>query len=157
MSKNRSNTNLPARNSDNQSVQARKDEIQARAVSSDQVSEVRVSRANVELHEGPLPDPKTLGDYKTIDPELVRVVVAMAEREQGQRHGFQTTALVGEIERQRRGQIFGLVVALAGLTVAGVLGVMGKEAAAGVIATIDLVGLTSVFLYGEYLKRTSGD
>lgn len=36
----------------------------------------------IEVHQGPLPSPRALGEYAAIDPEVMRAIVRMAEREQ---------------------------------------------------------------------------
>ena len=56
-----------------------------------------------------------------------------------------------------RGQLFGLIAALAVLALAGYLAYLGEAAAAAIVAGIDVVGLAAAFIYGSIRKRADRD
>lgn len=109
--------------------------------------------AGQEIHSGPLPRAKELNDY---DEETRRAIVQMAVDEQQHTHRMQATGLDGALRKDRRGQIFGLVIALTGLAVAAFMSIFSPTAAA-IFGAIDLLGMVTVFVAPRVLetRRTS--
>ncbi len=73
----------------------------------------------------------------------------MAEREQAHRHSIDTIALNGDINRDKRGQNYGLLLALSFALITVVLGLNGLETLAAIIGSVDLVALVTVFVIGR--------
>jgi uncharacterized membrane protein len=102
---------------------------------------------------GPLPAPQVLAEYERVLPGLAERIVKMAETQMVHRQGLEAKHLDGESRRANRGQYFGLAVALGGFLLSGFCVAYGAVVAAAVIASVDLVGLVSTFLYGTKTKQ----
>jgi len=66
---------------------------------------------------------------------------------------MESTVINADAKRADRGQLFALIIALAFLAVAGFLIYEGHETAGTVLGTVDIAGLTSVFISGSVIKR----
>lgn len=102
-----------------------------------------------EYFSGPLPPPKVLADYNEIVDGAAERILVMAEKEQLHRHEMDSTALLGEINNDKRGQQFGLGIAVFFGIIALILGLTGQQWLGGIIATVDLVALVMVFVLGR--------
>lgn len=76
-------------------------------------------------------------------------VLVMAEKEQGHRHSMESIALNGTISRDTRGQRFGLAIALFFGLVSLAMAFMDRPVVAGIIGTVDLVAIVSIFVLGR--------
>lgn len=101
-----------------------------------------------EMYSGPLPHHEQLNGY---DAETRKAIVEMAVKEQTHSHEMQRTGLVGAINKDRRGQICALLVAVTGLVAASVMA-QYSAVAATVVGSIDLVALVGVFLTPRLLE-----
>lgn len=102
-----------------------------------------------EYYSGPLPPPKALADYNNIVDGAAERILIMAELEQKHRHQIESTALLGEINNDKRGQRFGFGIAITFGVMALVLGLSGQQWLGGIIATVDLLALVTVFVLGR--------
>jgi uncharacterized membrane protein len=100
-------------------------------------------------HTGPMPPPEQLREYESVLPGLADRIVQMAEREQNQRHAMQRATILGSQEITKRGQQYGLAVAVIVLVVAMILVLTGHDKAGMVLASVDLVSLVAVFVVGR--------
>lgn len=98
---------------------------------------------------GPLPHPAILNGY---DQETRKLIVQMAVNEQSHTHSMQQLSLTGAIEKDKRGQRYGLAIALAGFVTAGVVAFVSPPVA-GVIAGLDVLGMVSVFVIPRAFER----
>lgn len=80
-----------------------------------------------QLHIGPLPPPDLLNQY---DDRTRQMIVEMASKEQAHAHLMQHTGLQGAIDKDRRGQVIGGVIAVSGLIAAAVIAPHSATAAA---------------------------
>jgi uncharacterized membrane protein len=108
-------------------------------------------------HAGPLPAPDDLTRYEQAHPGLAeRIVVmaekqiTMAERQMTHRHEMERVLVTGHNTRANLGLWLALVLAIAVLGSAVTLIVLGHDAAGGIIAAVDIVGLAGVFIYGRH-------
>lgn len=116
---------------------------------------------------GPLPPPEVLQHYEDIHPGTAERVLQQFERETQHRHGIERKLVDAQLEIQhaeipafRRGQVFGLIIALAGI-VAGALCVIlaptaGHAWAGAGIAGGSLATLVGVFIYGRKARSAEG-
>lgn len=102
-----------------------------------------------EYFSGPLPQARELNEY---DEETRRMIVGMAAKDQEHTHLMQLTGLNGHINKDRRGQIFGLMVAFAGLATAAYV-VQFSAVAASIIAALDLGTLVYAFIAPRSAKK----
>ena len=114
--------------------------------------------AHKQRYSGPLPSPRDFQQYNMIVPGAAERILRMAEKEQAH-----CQTIVGEtthrVFREReRGQWFGLIVALLGLSVAAFALWLGYEAAASILGGTTLLGMVAVFVTGQRRKaRAAGD
>ncbi|MBZ9559082.1 MULTISPECIES: hypothetical protein [unclassified Modicisalibacter] len=114
-------------------------------------SESTVAMMHQVSYQGPLPPPEQLNAY---DEDTRRVIVQMALDEQKHVHDVRRRGLDGSIKKDERGQRYGLTVAIVGLVAAAVIAPF-SAAAAGVIGTLDLLGLVTVFVAPRILESRS--
>ena len=105
---------------------------------------------------GPIPAPETLAGYERIMPGLANRIVEMAEAYQRHQIGLERDQFKAATEFGRRGQWFGLGVAIVGFAAAAYLGSLGQPAAAGVVAALDLGSIVTVFVVGDRLPMRRG-
>lgn len=106
------------------------------------------------LHEerqvsGPLPPPEVLRGYDDALPGAAERILRMAETDQADTREAGQLAIREAAAESRRGQKYGLLVALAALTAACVPGDQGHEAAAAPVGGGTVVGLAAVFITGR--------
>lgn len=75
----------------------------------------------------------------------------MAVDEQKHTHDMRDKGLNGAIKKDERGQRYGLTVAIVGLVAAAVIAPF-SPATAGVIGTLDLLGMVTVFVAPRILE-----
>ncbi|EHD21289.1 Protein of unknown function DUF2335, membrane [Brenneria sp. EniD312] len=109
-----------------------------------------------ESFRGPVPSPKMLSEYEQIMPGLANRLVKLTEDEQQHRHKVTDKALDFSYKKDRRGQWMGFIISLFVLGLGVYFAAEGKDALAGTLITINLVGLASVFVIGR-LKRNNKD
>lgn len=102
---------------------------------------------------GPLPPPAMLLQYNQVLPGAAERIFRLTEKEQEHRHRTQNDALLGAVSRDRRGQWMGFCIALVVLIMAAFFAYRGSTWFAGTLATLDLVGLTTVFVYGRNKEK----
>ena len=73
----------------------------------------------------------------------------MAETDQADAREAGPLAIREAAAESRRGQRYGLLIALAALTAACVLGYQGREAAAATVGGGTMIGLAAVFITGR--------
>lgn len=97
---------------------------------------------------GPLPHPDLLNKY---DDATRKIIVEMAAKEQDFSHDMHRTGLKGNINKDRRGQLCGVTIAVVGL-IAAVLIAPYSAFAAGIIGTLDLFGMVALFVAPRVLE-----
>lgn len=103
---------------------------------------------------GPLPHPDILAKYSTVVTNGAERLMQMAENQQTHRHDLEKAVIHGNVRSEKRGQIFGLIVSVLGLAAATYLTAIGKQVVGGIIGTVDLVSLASVFVIGKTKQRS---
>lgn len=123
--------------------------------------------AQITAHSGPLPDPLVLKTYEQVLPGLAERIVKMAEGEVDHRHQIEheeqmhrhkvddevlslnRDAINIDAKERKRGQTYGLIIAMAGL-IASVISVsLNAQATASIIGGTTVVGLVTVFVTGK--------
>lgn len=65
-------------------------------------------------------------------------------------------AIKEELKQSGRGQVFGFILGILGLSLATMLTLLGHEAIAGIFGTTTIVGLVTVFVVGrKYQQKDS--
>lgn len=121
---------------------------------------VSTQQIGIQSFVGPLPPPSVLKEYDLAHPGLSERLVVAFEKEGDHRreleksyHSLLQTAQQNGYTLASRGQKFAFIVAVLALITSAVLGILGHTLAASIIAAIDIVGLTSVFLLDRARAR----
>ncbi|MEO5358180.1 MAG: DUF2335 domain-containing protein [Nitrospirae bacterium YQR-1] len=131
-----------------------------------------VKTAQYLAHTGPIPDPVTLQGYERIIPGLAERIVKMAEDEVKHRHkidddeqkhrhkidndflSLNRDSFNIESKERKLGQIFGIIIGLAGLIASVICVSFNAQTTASIIGGTTVVGLVTVFVVGEKLKSS---
>jgi len=98
-----------------------------------------------EAFQGPLPHPNILRGYQEILPDAADRIFKLTEKEFEHRHRMEDKALTGAIDRDKRGQHYGLAAAIITVFFAFILGLFGHDVLAGSIIAI-VVALVAIFV-----------
>lgn len=107
------------------------------------------------MHSGPLPDPSTLNEYDQLIPNGADRIMKMAEEQSKHRRGIEKKAIGRQSAQSLIGQIFGLIIGLAGLAAGTYIVHLGHTKTGGVIAGGTVVSLVSVFVLGRRRSKNS--
>lgn len=99
-----------------------------------------------ESFSGPIPHPELLQKYDNVKLGFAERIVSMAERQLDHRIGCENKVVDGSVAESKRGQSYGLIVALFFLAAAVFLGYFGHDWLAGVLGGGTLVALVTVFV-----------
>lgn len=108
---------------------------------------IQVTRA--ELFTGPLPHPDILAKYNSVVPGSAGRIISMAENQSAHRISLEKRVINSDIDNSKRGQIFGFIIALAGLVISFELILKGYQVAGTILGGTTLVSLVGVFVYGS--------
>lgn len=108
-------------------------------------------------------DPRSIAEYERAVPgsglKVLEKFFEQTAAEQQHRHKMECDMLVATQETEirvlrqgDRGQWLGFGVAMAGLVLVGWLAWIKQPLLAGVLGTLDLLGLVSVFVYGRKMQ-----
>ncbi|QWR76163.1 DUF2335 domain-containing protein [Candidatus Magnetomonas plexicatena] len=116
----------------------------------------------ISVHTGPLPNPVTLQEYEKVMPGLAERIVLLVENEQKHKHKIDDDVMslnkdVINIESKERrlGQIFGIIIGLAGLIASVICASFQAQTTASIIGGTTVVGLVTVFVIGKKLKDST--
>ncbi|MDR0219056.1 MAG: DUF2335 domain-containing protein [Enterobacteriaceae bacterium] len=97
----------------------------------------------------PLPSLDVLKGYESISSGSTERILLCREKEQKFRYDNQKLALEGMIKKDKRGQWMGFSIAMFILMIATFFAFRGEMVFAGMLITIDLIGLATVFVIGR--------
>lgn len=95
--------------------------------------------------QGPLPPPYLLRGYQDILPDAPERIFQLTEKEFAHRQKMEEKALDGAINRDKRGQWFGLGATIFTVACATLLGITGHEVLAGTVIGI-VVAVAGIFV-----------
>lgn len=104
---------------------------------------------------GPLPLPSELAAYDQIIPNGADRIMKMAEAQTVHRIEIEKIVIKSQQGQAWRGQVFGLIIGLAGLGLATLAAMNGQPWFGGIIGGATLVSLVSAFLYSQ--QKTKED
>jgi len=105
--------------------------------------------------QGPLPPSAELERYNQIVAGGAERLIAMAEKQAEHRMQLENHVAREQMKQSGRGQIFALVIGLAGILSAAVVGSLGHTAVAIALATGSLGTLAVTFIVGKSRERAS--
>jgi len=105
-----------------------------------------------ESFSGPIPHPAVMEKYNQIVPGAAERILKMAEEQSAHRMFLEKAVINSDIKKSEVGQKFAFIIAVGGLVVALVLGLLDKTLAAGLIGGLDIASLAGLFIYGRQQK-----
>lgn len=105
--------------------------------------------AEARMFSGPIPSPDILKEYDDIIPNGAERILVMAEKQQEHRIEREKYLSTADVNLSIRGQIFAFILALVGFGCATAAILTGHEIGGTFIGSIDIVALTTVFIYGK--------
>jgi len=114
---------------------------------------VVITATHRQSYSGPIPPPDQLQKYPD---DVRRVILKMAQDEQAHAHAMDEKSLSGAITKDRRGQMIGGLIAIAGLGAAAWIAPYSAVAAA-IIGALDLFGMVALFVAPRILECRQSD
>jgi uncharacterized membrane protein len=105
------------------------------------------------VRRGPLPDPEDLARYGQIIPDGADRIMRMAEDQSKHRIAIESTVIASQQTQSRRGQVFGLVIGIFGITAGAVVALLGHDSVGAVIAGTTVVSLVVAFVQGRRVQQ----
>lgn len=105
------------------------------------------------MHQGPVPDPQTMEAYGRTQADFPERLMKQFELEAAHRRDTEAMIVQGKFALSKRGQVFGLIIGLAGMGVAAYVAKLGHPWAGATIAALDVLGLVSVFVTGRTQQK----
>jgi uncharacterized membrane protein len=105
------------------------------------------------IRTGPLPVPSELAAYNSIIPDGADRIMKMAEVQSNHRIEIENIVVKSQQNQALRGQIFGLIIGLTGLSLATYAAVVGQPWFGGTIGSATLVSLVSAFLVAKQKEK----
>ena len=127
-------------------------EVLAEKISEDSSKGVKrmIKAASISEHfSGPIPPPKILNQYEGVHEGLANRIVSMAEKEQNHRHGIETLAVKGEINKDKRGQTYAIIASLSIIIGSMILIYLGHDKSGSFLVGSTLTGLAYIFITGR--------
>lgn len=110
-----------------------------------------------ESFSGPIPHPELLQKYDEVKSGFAERIVSMAERQLDHRLDCEEKVVDGSVNESKRGQNYGLIVALLFLGAAVFLGYHGHDWLAGILGGGTLIALVTVFVTNKPHKSKETD
>jgi uncharacterized membrane protein len=104
-------------------------------------------------HCGPIPSPEDIALYNQHIPDGANRIMRMAEKQADHRISIETTVIVEQQRQSARGQIFGLIIGLFGISVGAWVAVLGHDVVGGGIAGTTVISLVYAFISGRRTQR----
>lgn len=100
-------------------------------------------------YRGIVPHPEILKGFNEEVKDGAERTFIMAEKQMAHRIETEKQVVTEQLSQSKRGQIFGFILGILGLTLSTTLGVLGHDWLAGVFATTTIGGLVSTFVIGK--------
>ncbi len=100
-------------------------------------------------HSGPLPAPEDLLKYNEAVHDGANRIMVMAENQSAHRIQIESLVIGSQQTQSGRGQIFGLIIGMFGISVGAIVACLGHEAVGSVIAGTTVVSLATAFILGR--------
>lgn len=106
-----------------------------------------------EVFSGPLPHPEVMRQYEEVVPGSAERILTMAEEQSRHRISMESKIIPGQQRESSRGQIFGFILCLLLITVGTYAIYCDHEWIGGIILTITVVSVASLFVSGRLSMR----
>lgn len=116
-----------------------------------------VVRTVAQEYSGPLPPPRMLEHYDSVQPGFADRIVSMAEKEQSHRHNLEYQGVSGAIKKDSRGQHYALVTSILLIASCAFLIYSGHEVSGSILGGGSLTGLAYIFISGRKKDHPAKD
>lgn len=110
-----------------------------------------VRRTQAFAWTGPLPPPDILKEYDHLVPGAAERILTMAERQSEHRRSIEKVVINSGARNQNLGVVFGFIIALVVLVLAGYALYEGRSQTGTAIVVVTILSLAGVFVTGKYL------
>lgn len=104
---------------------------------------------------GPIPSPQILEAFNHVVPGSAEVIINAFHNQTNHRMEIEKMVISSNIKKESRGQLFGLAIAILGLSISGICIYFGHDLAGAALGGTTLVGLVSVFGIGKTIQYKS--
>lgn len=101
---------------------------------------------------GPIPPPAVIEGYERILPGSADRILKMAEEQSKHRQELEKKAIAEDLKQSRRGQLFGFIIALAGMALCYFFVMYDMKLFAGIFACVILTSLVALFVLGKKMQ-----
>lgn len=113
------------------------------------VIEQRFEQQTLTAYQGPIPSPAQFRAFEEVLPGSADRILAMAENQSSHRMRLEAFAIPQQHIQSNRGQIFGFILGLVGITASAAVGIWGHWIVGVAIAGGSLGVLTVSFVFGK--------
>lgn len=107
------------------------------------------------IHNGPLPPLELIEGYENLHPGSAKLIFEIFEKQSLHRMRMEDTVITSQQIQSGRGQNYALIIALSFLCVSGICILMGHDVSGGVLGSVDVLGIVTVFITGNAKKSNS--
>lgn len=109
--------------------------------------------ARMTAYKGPIPPPEVLEGYERIVPGSAKRIIDNALKQSEHRRALEQIVIKGDNRRADWGLYIGAAIASMMILCGSGLVALGFPGSGTAVATVSVVGLTSVFVYGSISRR----
>lgn len=107
---------------------------------------LRVVKRVETSYSGPLPRPDDFAKYESVQQGAADRILSMAEKQQAHRISCEKMIVEENLQKDKRGQYLGALIALVCIGASVALGLLGHDTLAGIIGGATLLGAIVVFV-----------
>ena len=115
------------------------------------------SQRLMKSHRGPLPPPEDIALYNKHITNGADRIMSMAEKQSDHRREMERPLVTCQTGQSTRGQIFGLLIGLFGITAGSIVALLGHDWVGGGIAGATVVSLVYAFVTGQRYHTSPED
>ena len=119
--------------------------------------QTQLLQTQVTTSSSPVPPAELLAGYNQAIPNGAERLFSLVEKQSDHRQRMEDRAIDWQIEANKRGQIFALLLAVIFGGLGGTLGIMGHDWLAGGIFTTTIGGLAYTFISGQRYQQRNLD
>jgi len=116
-------------------------------------NKIAISRREVSVHHGPLPDPDTLARYESIEPGIAGRIIVMAEKEQNNRLECERVYLNESLKVQKLGAVFAFFIGVSAIGAGTVASIYGNPIGGTLLSLSGIASLVGAFLKGTRVNN----
>ncbi len=146
-----SKLNLSSKESKNEELESIFDGVDIPENQKEKIEERLIEMSNYQAmtFSGPLPHPILLEGYNDIVENGAERIFKAFENQTNHRLECERKLVDSKIGSEKRGQTFGFVIAIIGLSLATLLAILNHPTVASIIGGASIVGLATVFVTGK--------